>query len=170
MHLGIVFVALAWVGAPYVLGDDPEYPGAPGDCSGFVLAHARWSGAPEVGGDKTADTIFRGSRPVTELQPGDLVFVVSNGRAVHVGVIILVGPQQVQVAHASTSRRCVVVDTVQVSPSGRPLSSGWNAAGAPAWWPPGADRRRHALDLVPEVVAIQNAGGAIEWLRSQRVS
>lgn len=78
----VLATAEAQVGAPYRYGGTSP---AGFDCSGFT----RWVFAQHaIGLARTADAQMRSTRPVAaaDARPGDLVYVVSGGRASHAAV------------------------------------------------------------------------------------
>lgn len=92
----LVEYALQFVGNPYVWGGTSLTDGA--DCSGFaqsVYAEFGYS-LPRVASDQSVC----GTRvPVSEAQPGDLIFYAKGGYVYHVSIYIGDG----QVVHANTS-------------------------------------------------------------------
>lgn len=101
----VVDYALQFVGNPYVWGGTSLTEGA--DCSGFVQSVYRDFGVslPRVASEQAN----AGTRiPVSEAQPGDLIFYADNGEIYH--VVLYMGNGQV--VHASSAATGIKVSEV----------------------------------------------------------
>ena len=98
----IVEFALQFVGNPYVWGGTSLTNGA--DCSGFVQSiYANYGySLPRVACDQAG---YGTQIPVSEAEPGDLIFYAENGYVYHVSMYIGEG----QVVHAYNSNAGIVV-------------------------------------------------------------
>ncbi|MCK5690725.1 C40 family peptidase [Myxococcota bacterium] len=107
----IVASARALVGSRYVWGGERQ--GAV-DCSGVVVYSFRKAGMDVPHRSKILSTLGQ-KVPLSELQPGDLIFFRN---AQHVGIYVGDG----KVIHASTGRRRVVIDKVKARDRYLPIS------------------------------------------------
>lgn len=102
----VVNYALQFVGNPYVYGGTSLTNGT--DCSGFtmsVYAHFGYSLYRS-----SRDQIYNGTNiPVSQVQPGDLLFYSNNGKTIgHVAMYIGNG----QIVHASTAQTGIIVSNM----------------------------------------------------------
>lgn len=81
----VAFMALALVGSPYAAGGASPETGF--DCSGLV-AYV-YNRALRLSLPRDTFNLARAGQPVTELEPGDLLFYNTQGRAYsHVGIYL----------------------------------------------------------------------------------